>query len=159
MTGSGKTTFLDRLLRDLDPYKRIVTVEDTRELIVGNLNRVHILMSRTEQGNNFTYNSVRDLIVRMTPDIVLAGELSTVNAATIWDLMTTGHGHFMTTIHAESAMEAINSFITLIGTARSRAGSTVATDAEKLRAQMLAKLRVIQVARDAIHGRHISEIL
>jgi type IV secretory pathway ATPase VirB11/archaellum biosynthesis ATPase len=146
------------LINKIDRNKRIITVEDTRELAVPGLNRVHVVMSRTGQANNMTYGLVRDLIVRMTPDIVMAGEISNFNAATIWELMTTGHGHFMTTIHANSAEEAITTFISCISNARAAAGNSDAIDREELREAMREKLRIIQMKKDDIKGRYISNI-
>jgi len=157
-TGSGKTTLINRLIKSISPHKRYVTIEDTRELIVPAPNRVHIVLSRTDQGNSLDYPAVRQIITRMTPDVVLAGELSTQNAAIVWDLMCSGHGSFMTTVHAESAHEAIGTFIRLIEMANAHAGINSHVDAEALRAQMLAKLRVIQVKKDD-RGRFIDEIL
>jgi type IV secretion system protein VirB11 len=157
-TGSGKTTLLNRLIQYIDPAKRIITVEDTRELRVNQPNRVHVVMSRTGQANRMTYHSVRDLIVRMTPDIVMAGEISQINAATIHELMTTGHGHFMTTIHASSPDEAITTFINCISNARAAAGNTDAIDRSALRQQLQDKLRIIQVERDAMGARRATAI-
>ena len=154
-TSTGKTQLLNRIVSDIDIGKRIVTVEDTREIVIPTENRVHILMSRTTQNNAFTYQGVRDLIVRLTPDIVMAGEISNSNAATIWDLMTSGHGHFMTTIHAESPDEAITTFINCI--AKANAASSVeqtATEAA-MRKVMLEKLRIIQIKKDPVTGRRV----
>lgn len=79
-TSTGKTTFLNNLLKILDINKRILTIEDTRELIVPHPNRVHIVLSRTEQTNALTYAKVIDLVVRFTPDAIIGGEISTGNA-------------------------------------------------------------------------------
>ena len=65
-TATGKTTFLNNLLKILDIHKRIITIEDTRELLVPHPNRVHIVMSRTEQTNEFDYSKIIDLVVRFT---------------------------------------------------------------------------------------------
>lgn len=157
-TGSGKTSLITRLINEISANKRIITVEDTRELTVPGLNRVHIKMSRTGQPNKMTYSVVRDLIVRMTPDIVMAGEISNFNAATVWELMTTGHGHFMTTIHAESPEEAITTFINCISNSRANAGNSDTIDRNELKKSMMDKLRIIQMKNDTIKGRHISGI-
>lgn len=151
-TGSGKTTLLNRLIRYIDQSRRILTVEDTRELRVTQPNRVHVVMSRTGQANEMSYPAVRDLIVRMTPDIVLAGEISQKNAATIHELMTTGHGHFMTTIHAKDPEDAITTFINCISNARAGLGNTDAIDRAELRQQLKECLRIIQVERDDATG-------
>ncbi len=157
-TDTGKTSALNHIIKQMDLDKRVLTLEDTRELKVPHPNRVHIVMSRTTQSNQFTYMHVRDLAVRMTPDIIMAGEISNQNAATIWELMTTGHGHFMTTIHAESADEAITTFIGCIMNARAAAGVNSMLDMDDLRRRMAEKLRIIQIKRDDDNGRYISEV-
>ena len=83
-TSTGKTTFLNNLLKILDIHKRIITVEDTRELIVPHPNRVHLVMSRTNQTNDINYSGIIDLVVRFTPDAIIGGEISTSNASGIW---------------------------------------------------------------------------
>lgn len=158
VTSSGKTTFLNRLISYLDQKKRIVTVEDTRELKVTQPNRVHIIMSRTDQSNMFTYNHVRELLVRMTPDIILGGEISNSNAATIWNLMTTGHGHFMTTIHANNIEDAITTFTNCIVLSQANSGITQQMDRGELRDHMKRSLRIIQIDRNAVGARQVVEI-
>lgn len=159
-TGSGKTTFLNWLVENLDPTKRILTLEDTRELRVLQPNRVHIVMSRTGQSNMLTYPAVRDLVVRMTPDIVLAGEISQSNAATIYELMTTGHGHFMTTIHAKDPEQAITTFMNCISNARAAGGNADGMDRDEVRKTLESSLRIIQFERDKSTGlRHATKII
>ena len=75
-TSTGKTTFLNNLLKILDIHKRIITVEDTRELIVPHPNRVHLVMSRTSQTNDIDYSGIIDLVVRFTPDAIIGGEIA-----------------------------------------------------------------------------------
>ena len=112
-TSTGKTTFLNNLLKILDINKRILTIEDTRELIVPHPNRVHIVLSRTEQTNALTYAKVIDLVVRFTPDAIIGGEISTGNAGAIWELMGSGHDNCLATIHAESSEAAYQALPTV----------------------------------------------
>lgn len=109
-TASGKTSFLNDLISYIPRSKRILTVEDTRELLVPHRNRLHLLVSRTQGLIPITYNDILDLVVRMTPDVLIAGEISVVNAPAVFRLMTTGHTNFMATIHASSPEEAVQSF-------------------------------------------------
>lgn len=140
-TSTGKTTLMNSLIRMLDKRLRILTVEDTSELSVPQPNHYHVLLNRSGQANQMTYQNVVDLIVRSTPDIVLAGEISTTNAAAIWELMRSGHGHFMTTIHAESVDEALETFVTRI----SHTKPNEVLNREAVIKQMSNKLRVIQM--------------
>ena len=152
-TGTGKTTLINSIIKMLNPGLRIVTIEDTPELFVAQRNHMHIMMNRADQSNNFTWPKVVDLIVRMTPDVVLAGEISKTNAATIWELMRSGHGHFMTTIHAENADEAVDTFITRID------GISKIHDPDAMRRQMRDKLRIIQINRDENNRRTITQVV
>jgi type IV secretory pathway ATPase VirB11/archaellum biosynthesis ATPase len=90
--------------------RRIITVEDTREVIVKHQNRVHLVVSRTAGSNKIGYSHVLDAVVRMTPDVIICGEISVTNAKSIYRLMTTGHSNFMATIHAESPEMALRAF-------------------------------------------------
>ena len=54
-TATGKTTFLNHMLTLIDQNSRVITVEDAREIRVPQKNRVHFVLSRTEQTNDFNY--------------------------------------------------------------------------------------------------------
>lgn len=150
-TATGKTTFLNNMIKLLDEHKRILTIEDTRELIVTQPNRVHIVMPRTELTNTFTYKNVIDLAVRFTPDCIIGGEISTSNAGAIWELMGSGHDNCFATIHAENPEAAYKAFI-------GRILHTYPTmDREKTYKEMKDKLRVVQINRDG-NIRAITEI-
>ena len=150
-TSTGKTTFLNNLLKILDINKRIFTIEDTRELIVPHPNRVHIVLSRTEQTNALTYAKVIDLVVRFTPDAIIGGEISTGNAGAIWELMGSGHDNCLATIHAESSEAAYQAFT-------DRILHTYPTiDRKKTIEEMRQKLRVVQINRDG-NLRAVTEI-
>ncbi|GHU02715.1 hypothetical protein FACS1894186_7850 [Alphaproteobacteria bacterium] len=150
-TATGKTTFLNNLLKVIDPSKRIITVEDARELMVPHANRVHLTLSRTEQTNSLTYAKVIDLIVRFTPDSILGGEISTANAGPLWELMRSGHDGCLATIHAESAEMAYKAFIDRI------IHTYPSTDQAKTLLEMKEHLRVVQINRDG-NIRAVTEV-
>lgn len=141
-TSTGKTTFLNHMLTLIDQNCRVITVEDAREIRVPQKNRVHFLLSRTEQSNDFNYARLLDLVVRMTPDVIIGGEISTDNAAVLWEMLGTGHDHFYTTIHAESAEAAYAAFADRI------LHTQPAYDRSDLIAEMKKKIRVVQLSRD-----------
>lgn len=141
-TATGKTTFLNNLLKVLDPHKRILTIEDTRELIVPHKNRVHVVLSRTDQTNTLNYARVIDLAVRFTPDAIIGGEVSTANAGALWELMGSGHDNCLATIHAESPEAAYKAFTDRIV----HAYPTI--DRNKTMEEMKKKLRVVQINRE-----------
>ena len=141
-TSTGKTTFLNHMLTLIDQNSRVITVEDAREIRVPQKNRVHFVLSRTEQTNDFNYARLLDLVVRMTPDVIIGGEISTDNASVLWEMLGTGHDHFYTTIHAESAEAAYAAFADRI------LHTQPAYDRADLIAEMKKKIRVVQLSRD-----------
>mgnify|MGYP003292373114 FL=1 len=141
-TATGKTTFLNHMLTLIDNNSRVITVEDAREIRVPQANRVHFVLSRTEQTNDMNYARLLDLVVRMTPDVIIGGEISTDNAAVLWEMLGTGHDHFYTTIHAESAEAAYAAFADRI------LHTQPAYDRTDLMAEMRKKIRVVQLSRD-----------
>jgi len=141
-TATGKTTFLNHMLTLIDQNSRVITVEDAREIHVPQKNRVHFVLSRTEQTNNFNYARLLDLVVRMTPDVIIGGEISTDNASVLWEMLGTGHDHFYTTIHAESAEAAYAAFADRI------LHTQPAYDRNDLITEMKKKIRVVQLSRD-----------
>lgn len=150
-TATGKTTFLNNLLKILDIHKRILTIEDTRELIVPHPNRVHLVLSRTAQTNELTYAKVIDLVVRFTPDAIIGGEISTGNAGAIWELMGSGHDNCLATIHAESSEAAYEAFADRI------LHSYPTMNRQKTIEEMKKKLRVVQINRDG-NLRAVTEV-
>ncbi len=141
-TATGKTTFLNHMLTLIDKNSRVITVEDAREIRVPQENRVHFVLSRTEQTNDFNYARLLDLVVRMTPDVIIGGEISTDNASVLWEMLGTGHDHFYTTIHAESAEAAYAAFADRI------LHTQPAYNRSDLIAEMKKKIRVVQLSRD-----------
>lgn len=141
-TATGKTTFLNHMLTLIDKNSRVITVEDAREIQVPQPNRVHFVLSRTEQTNDFNYARLLDLVVRMTPDVIIGGEISTDNASVLWQMLGTGHDHFYTTIHAESAEAAYAAFADRI------LHTQPAYDRTDIIAEMKKKIRVVQLSRD-----------
>ena len=107
-TSTGKTTFLNALLKSIDPRERIVTIEDTQEVIPTQRNWVSLLASKGDQGSAKV--SIQDLLeasLRMRPDRLLLGELRGAEAATFLRAINTGHPGSITTVHADSARGAL----------------------------------------------------
>ncbi len=150
-TATGKTTFLNNVLQILDQNKRVLTIEDTRELLVPHKNRVHVVLSRTDQTNKLDYSRVIDLVVRFTPDAIIGGEISTSNAGALWELMGSGHENCFATIHAESSEMAYKAFA-------DRILHTYPTiDRAKTIEEMKEKVRVVQINRDG-NIRAVTEV-
>lgn len=110
-TASGKTSFLNSLLSEIPLDSRIITIEDSQELQIQNENRVQILVSKYDDGTNFTYRKALNAVVRFRPDRVLLGELDTENTYPFLRLSNTGHTGMISTIHANNPKGAISAII------------------------------------------------
>ncbi len=109
-TGSGKTTTLNALSGFIGDEERIVTIEDTAEL---QLQQVHIgrMESRPPNVEGKGEVSQRDLLrnaLRMRPDRIIVGETRGDEVIDMLQAMNTGHDGSMTTIHANSARDAVS---------------------------------------------------
>jgi len=114
-TGSGKTTFAKALVRLIPPDERLITIEDTRELVVPHRNAVHLLHARDGQG--LAQVGPRQLLesaLRMRPDRILLQELRDGSAFYYLRNVNTGHPGSITTLHADSAALAFDQLTLLV---------------------------------------------
>jgi pilus assembly protein CpaF len=103
-TGSGKTTVFKALLGKLPIDERVITFEDTPELVVPSPNYVS-LRSNALQG--VTPQVLVKLAMRMRPDRIFAGELRDGTALDWLDACNTGHPGSIATLHANDAINAL----------------------------------------------------
>lgn len=108
-TSSGKTTFLNLLISYIPLNRRILTVEDTYELVIPHKNVVNHMVSRSSPGGE--YSDVIDHLMRSRPDIIITGELSIANAFPILRMLNSGHAGFMCTVYANSCKLALEEAI------------------------------------------------
>lgn len=116
-TGTGKTTFLNVLSSFINHHERIVTIEDTAELQLGS-DHVVRLETRPPNAEGFGEVSARDLIrnaLRMRPDRIIVGEVRSYEVMDMLQAMNTGHEGSMSTLHANSAADALLRMETLVG--------------------------------------------
>lgn len=105
-TASGKTTLTNSLLKEVPGTIRILSVEDVRELQFPHVsNRVYYNVDRW--GRGVTYDRLFDHLMRARGDRLLMGELSTKNVQAAAMLLSTGHRGFMTTLHSNGCLEAL----------------------------------------------------
>ncbi len=109
-TGSGKTTLLN-IISTLIPHdERILVIEDTAEL---QLQQEHCLRMEAKPADKKGRGEVtiRDLLhstLRMRPDRIIIGEIRGGEAFDLLQAMNTGHGGSMSTIHANSPVDALS---------------------------------------------------
>jgi pilus assembly protein CpaF len=114
-TGSGKTTLLNVLSNFIPATERIITVEDSAELQLG---QEHVVRLETRPKNIEGEGevSIRDLIkccLRMRPDRIVVGECRGGEALDMLQAMSTGHAGSLTTVHANNAKECLSRLETL----------------------------------------------
>lgn len=123
-TSTGKTTFLNALLREVPRAERLILIEDTPELHVEHENCVGLVSVRGQLGESQV--SANDLVsasLRMRPDRIILGELRGIEALAFLRAINSGHPGSMTTIHADSPEAAVEQLVLLAleaGTALSR---------------------------------------
>lgn len=108
-TSSGKTTFLNALLREIPAGERLVTIEDAAELQVRHANAVGLIAARGAQGEaEVTAEDLLIAALRMRPDRIILGEIRGHEALTFLRAINTGHPGSLTTIHADSPARAMD---------------------------------------------------
>jgi type IV secretion system protein VirB11 len=152
-TSSGKTTFLNALIREISADERLILIEDTPEIRLQHANAVGLIAARSALGEaHVTANDLVSASLRMRPDRIILGELRGPEAFAFLRAINTGHPGSMTTIHADSVDRAFEQLALLV----LEGGSTLQ------REDILAYVRstvdlVLQLRRDA-QGRRVSEI-
>lgn len=111
-TTSGKTTVINALSAFIPDTERVITIEDTYELVLTNTHRLHLQTKAKASSDDKVAVTLADLLVmtlRMRPDRVIVGEIREGQGAVVMmDAANTGHDGTMTTIHANSADRAMN---------------------------------------------------
>jgi type IV secretion system protein VirB11 len=114
-TSTGKTTFLNALLREVPREERLILIEDTPELYVRNENYVGFVAARGGLGE--AQVDTDDLVaaaLRMRPDRIILGELRGREAYSFLRAVNTGHPGSMTTVHADSPERAVEQIVLLV---------------------------------------------
>jgi len=154
-TSSGKTSLLNVLSEYIHHDRRIVVIEESSEL---QLQQPHVigLESRAPDRYGRGEVTIRDLFknsLRMRPDRIIVGECRGGEALDMIQAMTSGHAGSMTTLHADSPMDALNRLETMAMM------SSVAMPLSALRAQVASAIHVIvQMMRFADGSRRVVEI-
>lgn len=153
-TATGKTTFVNALMKEVPPHERLLLIEDTPELMIHHGNAVGLVAVRGELGE--TRVNADDLLIaslRMRPDRIILGELRGAEAFTFLRAINTGHPGSMSTIHADSPAGAIEQLGLLVLQAQP---AMRREDVLAYCGQMIDVF--VQLARDA-SGRYVSELL
>ena len=154
-TGAGKTTLLNILSSFIAQTERIVTIEDAAELM---LRQRHVVRLETRPANIEGKGAVkqRDLVVnalRMRPDRIIMGEVRSEEALDMLQAMNTGHDGSLTTIHSNSARDALHRLDTMVAMAN------LNIPERAIRQQIASAINlIIQVTRQSDGTRRVTGI-
>jgi pilus assembly protein CpaF len=143
-TGSGKTTLLNAMSQFISHEERIVTIEDAAEL---QLQQPHVVRLETRPPSLEGTGQVtqRDLLrnsLRMRPDRIIVGEVRGEEAFDMLQAMNTGHDGSISTVHANSARDALTRVENMVQMGQ------VNLPSRAIRAQIVAALdMIVQVER------------
>ncbi|MCH8617393.1 P-type DNA transfer ATPase VirB11 [Sphingomonas sp. SM33] len=123
-TSSGKTTFLNALLREIPEHERLILVEDTPEIRLSNRNGVGLIAVKGETGEaRVSTDDLLQAALRLRPDRIVLGELRGGEAVSFLRAINTGHPGSFSTIHANSprgALEQLSLMVMQTGLGLSR---------------------------------------
>ena len=154
-TGAGKTTLLNVLSGFISSKERIVTIEDSAELL---MRQEHVVRLETRPPNLEGRGAVRqrELMInalRMRPDRIVLGEVRGEETIDMLQAMNTGHDGSLTTIHSNSPRDALARMETMAMMGEVRLPETA------IRAQIASAIHlVVQVARMGDGSRRITHI-
>ena len=116
-TGSGKTTFLNALSNFIPRDERVITIEDSAELQIKNIDNLVRLETKNAGPDGTGAISIRDLIksaLRMRPERIIVGEVRGAEAIDMLQAMNTGHDGSLSTGHANSTYDMLSRLETMV---------------------------------------------
>jgi len=147
-TGAGKTTIANAILEEigtLTPGDRVLVIEDTQELLLDSANSLSMLAT-----TEFDQLKCLKVALRLKPDRIVVGEVRDGAAALpLLKSWNTGHPGGVSTLHANSAAEALDRLEALV---------REATDAPQQRMIGSAVDLVISIVNDPVQGRKVQEV-
>ena len=154
-TGAGKTTLLNVLSSFISEKERIVTIEDAAEL---QLHQEHVVRLETRPANVEGTGAIRQrqLVVnalRMRPDRIVVGEVRSEEALDMLQAMNTGHDGSLTTVHANTARDALTRIETMV------AMGSITLPEKAMRQQIASAIQlVVQQTRLSDGARKVTSI-
>ena len=124
-TGTGKTTFLNALLKEVSLDERLILIEDAAEIRLVHENAVGLVAVKGQTGEaRVDVDDLLQAALRMRPDRIIVGELRGKEAFTFLRAVNTGHPGSITTLHADTpdgALEQLALMSLQTGTAMTHA--------------------------------------
>ncbi len=154
-TGSGKTTFLNALSSHIQKNQRVISIEDSAELRLNELENWVRLETRNANAEGAGQIVIKDLIktaLRMRPDRIIVGEVRGEEAIDMLQAMNTGHDGSLSTGHANSISDMLTRLETMVFSAQD-------IPLESIKRQIGAAIDiVVHLARDNEGNRRLVEM-
>jgi type IV secretion system protein VirB11 len=114
-TSTGKTTFLNALLREIPAVERVILVEDTAELRLPGANGLGLIAVKGELGEaKVSANELLQAALRLRPDRIVLGELRGVETISFLRAINTGHPGSFSTVHANHPKGALEQIALMV---------------------------------------------
>jgi type IV secretion system protein VirB11 len=114
-TSTGKTTFLNALLKEIDPAERLILIEDTPELLIRHENAIGLVAVRGGLGEaRVTPDDLLVASLRLRPDRLILGELRAAEVLTFLRAINIGHPGSLTTVHADTPSRAVEQLALMV---------------------------------------------
>jgi pilus assembly protein CpaF len=158
-TGSGKTTMLNALSAFISHRERLITIEDAAELQLQqpHVGRLETRPPSIEGRGEIRQRELLKNALRMRPDRIIVGEVRGEEAFDMLQAMNTGHEGSMTTIHANSARDALSRLEQMVGMAG------LPMTQQSVRSQIASAIRVVVQLQRLSDGKRrvtgISEVI
>ena len=116
-TNSGKTTFLNALSQYIPKRERIITIEDSAELQIQEVENLVSLETRNANAEGEGAVSISDLIkasLRMSPNRIIVGEVRGKECLDMLNAMNTGHDGSISTGHGNTSRDMLRRMETMV---------------------------------------------
>lgn len=159
-TSSGKTSFMKGLIDAIDPTKRIITIEDVREIFLPKHdNHVHLMYPSESSGSQaiVTPTSLLKSCMRMNPSRIILSEIRGGETFDFINIAASGHGGSITSLHAGSCSLAFERMALMV--LQSQQGSKLPYDViKRLLHSVIDVVFHVHNDFDGDYGRHITEV-
>ncbi len=153
-TGTGKTTLLNALVKEIEHGERLVVIEDAPEVRLDHPNSVGLVAVRGELGEaKVDADSLLAAALRLRPDRILLGELRGKEAFAFLRAVNSGHPGSLTTVHADSPAGALDQIALLALT------SGVDLGWEKVKTYVTRVIDVVVQLERVDGSRRVTEVL
>lgn len=153
-TSTGKTTFLNALLKQIPATERIITIEDVPEIHVTQPNSLSLFASRNQQGRaQIDMQHLVEASLRLRPDRIIIGELRGAEAFSFLRAINTGHPGSIATLHADTPLLAFEQLVLMV------MQKNLGLSREQIENYIRLIVEVVVQLKKGEHGmRYVSEI-